>query len=454
MRLQTLICRVLLPALTLVPALPVAADSIWYVDLKRVDFPMVSEADKPFGMRFSLSNSGMEPITSVDIRYQPMGGTPVTVHHQFSVPPAAGEEVEFDCEGFRCDMTGPEVYGDFFLDRVNGEVNYGSGTYLYLFCAGELLPRRLVVEEASSLMCGFCPRGYVSMELMRDSITDGSWIGISYQEDGDDIGSRGDFPGFWCHVSGKPAAFANRDYEYAMSPLPAVFANLHSSVMRQAAVAAVSATLDYDSDSSAADVSASVRFVFDYPEADFRLAYIITEDGLGPYEQLNYFSGGYGGQFMGWEDKPWFVPLVYNDVARPGSVHDGVAGLLPAQIERGRTYNADYRLDLRAVRDAERANVSVLVIDGATGRVVNAVRVPVVASEEEGGEESGISAPARRPVISVDGCTLVIDSGRPVSVCSAGGRVVASGITQGRFTLPAGVYVVRGAGICNKVLVK
>lgn len=109
----------------------------------------------------------------------------MTIIHRFDTPVAYSETREFTVDSLICDVTGDNVYADLTLKSVNGQVNYGQTGYMYMFCASEFVPRCVVVEEGASVNCGWCPRGYESMEYMRNKYSSDKWIGISYQQHGD-----------------------------------------------------------------------------------------------------------------------------------------------------------------------------------------------------------------------------------------------------------------------------
>lgn len=429
----------------------VTTEAQWYINLSRVDFPLSAQRCEPFAMTFSIENDGSADINRVEITYTPLGGTEMSVTHRFESPVAPGTQSTFEATGFTCDIAGEEIYGSFSLTAVNGERNYGSGTYLYLFCADELIARRLVIEEGASVSCGYCPRGYVAMEYMRETATDGSWIGISIQETGA-MADPVTFRSFWNRVASRPIAFANRDYSNSISPLPAIFENQLQTTGKQAAVCGVEAAVSRASNSDTYTVTSDIRFVFDYEEADFRVAYIITEDNLGPYPQRNYYAGGSIGEFYGWENKPSYVDIVFNDIARPGSIYDGISGLLPAAVNAGQVYSISKDLDLSGINSTANAKIAVLVIDGTTGRIANAVQVPVTETQSIRSLEADVTAGKVSGGIGL----IVIDASDSTvyNVYDICGRLTATGLGATSLTATPGIYIVRCGGRIHRIAVR
>ncbi len=423
----------------------------WNINLQRESyFPSSAKMGVPFPMTFSITNSGTKDIESVEIEYAPSGGTPITINHHLDTPIQPDNTANVNVDGFICDVIGEEVFGYFNLKRINNEPNYGSGTWLYLFCANELIPRRLVVEAGASIKCGYSPLGYILIEHMREKFTDDTYIGISIQEAGE-MAALSTFSSFWDNVTGKPTAFANRDFDNTLSPLPGIFEDVHNNITSQAAVVDVSASMQYDKATATAIVESNLRFVFDYPESDFRIAYIITEDKLGPYNQRNYYSGGGLGECFGWENKPSYVSVVFNNIAREGSVYDGIEGLIPSEIKAGQIYTPRYELDLSHVKVPENSNVAVLVINGATGKIVNAVKIPV--TEQTSGIDR-VDADATEPIATGGIGCIYIKSDLPTDIYGIDGRMIVKGARQGIINLPGGIYIARTAKATSKIIVK
>lgn len=423
-----------------------AGAAVGYADLKTVASPTIVIPGEMFEATFSLANNGTDPVETIEMDFLPSGGSPSAVSYTFDTPVTAGETREFTAAGFSCDVEGEEVYADISIVSVNGGDNYGSSAYMYVFCGSEFIPKRLVVEEGASVDCGWCPRGYETMEYMRQRYTSDGWIGISYQQHGD-MAATAAFPTFWGKMAGKPFAYANRDYNSSYSPLPQVFEELMDRTQQTPAIADVSARLAGD---GAVDVSA--RFVFDYSDADFRVAYILTEDNLGPYLQRNYYAGGANGSFLGWENKSSYESLVYNDIARQGSDYDGVSGLIPANIAAGATYGFTLHPDLSYISNRANANISVLLTKGAGGKIVNAVRIPLVDTEAgitdvTAGDNDG------RIQLAVNGNRLTVSDPGTISVFDLASRCVARGSGDISVELSAGFYIVRCGERSYKIII-
>lgn len=236
--------------------------------------------------------------------------------------------------------------------------------------AKELYPRRMVVEEGTGTWCQYCVWGIVGMEYMAENYPD-NFIGIAVhsgdQMDIEDV--------YGLSYKSFPSAYFNR--QEASSPSSNTmeqFLKNQSGFMTNAMVKITSAT--YSDDYTQLKVSANTRFAFDKSGADYRLAYVITEDKVGPYLQNNAYAGS-NDEMGGFENLPNPTPVIYNDVARgifPSLT--GVEGSVPAVISACTDYSYEYSLPMpKNCDDYANLKLTVLLYDAKTGEIVNADRV-------------------------------------------------------------------------------
>ena len=117
-----------------------------------------------------------------------------------------------------------------------------------------------------------------------------------------------------------------------------------------------------------------MTFGISEPNATYRLAYVITEDEVGPYNQSNYYS--YLSQNMpleGWQDKEPYVSTMYNDVARAISSYNGTANSIPASVTAGEPVTHRGSVSSTAVKNYKNAHYIALLINTTTGYIENAV---------------------------------------------------------------------------------
>lgn len=285
------------------------------------------------------------------------------------------------------------------VKSVNGKTNVSAAqsadARLEIFSR---LPRRTpLLEEYTGTGCGWCPRGGVGLEKMTEIYGD-RFVGLAYHcADIMSIFEEKDYPS---PAPAQPVAWIDRTREtdpyLGDMPLttPAFGIDL---VWEEAAQRFTPADMSLachwvDENRNAIEVKVTANFVKSYDDADFRMVYILVEDGLtgtGPeWTQGNYYSGETGKwpddlQFL--VDAPRAIPgFVYNDVAIFSTDPKGVAGSIPSKIEADHSYDHSINLTLseavnisgdNLVQDMDRISVVAAIIDSLTGEIVNCAKV-------------------------------------------------------------------------------
>lgn len=332
-------------------------------------------------MTFSLTNESFEDIDSIKIQYNPKGGDISEVTHIFPTPVKPQETRMFSVDGFKCSVAGKEVYGEFHLTGVNGKPNFeNSSPWLWVTCAYELFPKATVVEEYGRNSCGNCARGYIAMEHMRSKYTDGTWIGIAVQTEGV-MYHGGCYSEHFAHISGIPKCVVNRDYDNVQGVHPDIFEDVYNTA-RKFSTVGLSAESKYNAETKSCEINVSFRSGLDSESNNpYSLAYIITEDSIGPYFQSNYYSGGALGPMFGWEDKESYVSVIFNDIATSGSITNGVDGSLPTEVMKQTDYCHTQTLSCEKVTDINNSFVTVMVLENTSGKIENAIRIPIMENE-------------------------------------------------------------------------
>ena len=136
-------------------------------------------------------------------------------------------------------------------------------------------------------------------------------------------------------------------------------------------------SLTYSDDYTELKVSSNTRFGFDKSDVDYRLAYVITEDSVGPYMQINAAYSGSDTEMGGFEKLPSRTPVMYNDVARgicPSLT--GIEGSVPATVSACTDYNYEYSFSMpKNCDDYSKLKLTILLYDAKTGEIVNADRI-------------------------------------------------------------------------------
>lgn len=283
---------------------------------------------------------------------------------------------------------------EFTLTEVNAspdrDPSAKSSTDIYVM---ESFPKnRPLMEEYTGLWCGYCPRGYVAVETLKEEFPD-DFVAICYHYN-DPMMIPGDMPQT---PEGYPAAYLNRGEE--MDPFYGSLSSSGTFGMRDNWLSLreqftpwnIDVNARWDDPDGASDmitVDAEITNVKSL-KGNYRIACAIIADGLesSHYVQVNNYSHS---RDAFWDDYPvmqLFINaanpakgLVYNDVIVAHSPYEGEAGLIPANptlntVSKARfTYSkADFVNYLKSPLpciDSEMRAI-VLVIDEATGAVMN-----------------------------------------------------------------------------------
>ena len=232
--------------------------------------------------------------------------------------------------------------------------------------------RTMVVEEATGGWCGWCVRGLVGMAYMRETYPD-TYIGIGVHNGDAYVVSAYDswIGGF---ISGYPSAVVNRTKVIDPSAQE-IEANYNTMYPYSEAKMTLKAELV---DGSNVKFSTEMKFLVNNDNTQYNMAFVILEDQL-PINQSNYYSGGGYGAMGGFEDLPSHADILIDDVAR--AIYPSVTGsndLAPKQVVKGETYNVEYEAVLPAYADCNKVWAAVLLINAATGEIVQAAKVPYI----------------------------------------------------------------------------
>lgn len=344
-------------------------------------------------------------------------------------------------------------YGDTVEFSVISEVNgvrfdeVRRATTLMAF----LPTKRIVVEEATGMWCGYCPEGIVAMETLQERHPD-NFIGVAVHVN--DILSVPGYGDTMSFPAGAPTAWIDRR-DYCNGLLTAVneggstsYTTLRGGIetmFLERLAEQTFADIDVKAVISGADskmnVDVTSRFAMNFNERDFRVVLLMTEDKLWKtgYYQSNYHSGR-NESLSGFETlpNPILSDFEFNHVARAiyGS-YEGEKGSLPSDPEAGREYRYSVSWELPDGVVPANAKVVAMLVDGTTGEVMNAAAVsPATSGVDYIPEGAG---EAETAVYNLSGRLITKTPGQTSSLSE---------------TLPAGVYVVRTATADGNITVR
>lgn len=293
----------------------------------------------------------------------------------------------------------------------------------------EFMPaKRLFVEEWTGIDCGFCPRGIVGFKTMHEEHPS-QFVGIAvhcydsngpvapaeYKEFLVSRGMAGNFPG--CYIQRQSPS------QPSASNLETVYQNLSKIApdMRVEVESKLSA------DGQNVEATAFVTPLALKNGVRYKLGFVLTENDVTGYAQLNNFSGGSYGSMGGWESKGSYVYEPLQHVARAMYGLEGIDGSVPTEltINKQEEYTVSIPVPSTVQNKANLTAVAFL-IDATTGYVENAAEAAVgnnsVSCVNAIHENASAAA---EPVYNLQGVKVLSDS-----------KLIN--------TLPAGIYVVGG----------
>ena len=307
-------------------------------------------------------------VDGCDIAYSINGGEPVTTHLDLQMVAKRHYEFEIPVSGeVSAGKNQVDVWVTKVGDRPDG-IDSDSHAQFTLVGQSERYERKVVVEEGTGTWCGYCPRGIVGMRTMLENHPD-NFIPIAVH-DGDNMysSSYGEFN--W-RFGGFPACTMNRKFDF--DPNAADLEKFYQQEVNQA-VARIDMEAQWaDEAQTKVQIKTVSRFAFDMTE-EYRIAYAVTESGVGPYPQANYYSGGE--EMGGFEKEPGAVSILHDHVARSISALNGEPGSVPVQPKGMTDYEYSYTLSLPDnIDNKENIQLVVLLINQDTGEIVNADNV-------------------------------------------------------------------------------
>lgn len=354
------------------------------VEISNFSMPdyIVPNTNTRLGFRFI--NRGVNPVENIDFTYE-VDGENVSQQKTFS--PVAYNESDYCDFYFKSTKEGVGKVFNLTIDRVNGQpagttaVHEATATFNSLSYENGYR-YNMVVEEATGTGCGWCVRGIVGMDRTMEAHSDGTFIPIACHSPGYNVElAPVGYDLLWeRHITHNPTCLINRNLQrFGISdPNERGLKNTYEIYQSIPAITEVG-DITCDKDGDRLKVSSTVKFAFSESNADYKVAYVITEDNVGPYWQYNAYSGG-STVMGGWELLPSPVSTIYKFVARAISNFDGTDGI-PSEIEKEKYYSHTDYVSLEKVTDINNTYIIAMVINGKTGRIENALRKKVEPSQ-------------------------------------------------------------------------
>lgn len=307
------------------------------------------------------------------------------------------------------------------ITKVNGVPNGADiqSAYGLVASSATTIERRSVVEEYTGTACGWCPRGIVGMEKLRQKFAD-RFIGIAiHQYNASDAMYIAPESYAATGLSGAPSCLVDRSGE--VDPYYGSEAAVQFQLSQPAKVA-----IEVDAEWASTGNNVNIKATATSPieGASFNIEYVLVADGLSgnttSWAQANYYSSQFASStglsknqleddllFL-WDKGDSFY-TTFNDVAVASSYVDGVnqatplTDLRPAESQTGSFMLTVPRKLATAVKKGTLYAVALVIDDDGT--ITNAAKCEV-RPYGTGIHAIGTAAQGATQVFSIDGRTL------------------------------------------------
>ena len=272
------------------------------------------------------------------------------------------------------------------LDDEAPEDNYGGRM---IYGLSEVLPKKVVVEEGTGTWCGWCPRGFVTLEQMAVEYPETALL-ISIHNYDPMTDTEYD-AGLVSTIAGFPSGHVDRK-EIAIDPLDFVGALQNLDNRMIPVIVGVETT--FDETTRTVQIKGIGQSSISTLDNAFRFNCALVEDGvtgtsntvnqLLDYDQTNYYAGGANGVMGGFESLPDPVPasqIVYNFVAR--GILGGFLGAensIPDELTAGEYFDFTFTYQVPATFDVSKMKAIVFISDEETGEILNGEDAPLTGT--------------------------------------------------------------------------
>lgn len=353
-------------------------------------------SDKKVPFNATFTNYGVDPIITANIDVTVAGVTRTLRYSDgigFLEQATIDEDIVPPTTPMRTDMK-------INISKINGrEVNIPSAIDGSIIAVDEDedLSRMAVIEENTGTWCGWCPRGLVGMEKLREKYGENvALIGIHTGQDARTNGMMDEVLATF-GATGAPTCLVNR--LYLTDPYYGT-SQTKFGIDRDAQKATdliTEATVDIKGvaispDCSRLGVVSSATFSLDCVDSPYRLTYVITEDGQS-YQQMSYYitqtSAAEKENYrqtdpdiyaLTQKTQPW-KPVI-NDIMEYCAEPMGIPGSLSGAIVKGEPIEHKYIIDLPKttkgadyISNLDNCRLIALLIDTESLEIVNAAQV-------------------------------------------------------------------------------
>lgn len=312
----------------------------------------------------------------------------------------------------------------------------GNNSASGAFTVVDHMPKyRMTVEEGTGTWCQYCPRGIVAFEYMQQNYPD-NFVGIAIHRS--DAMETSSYDGL--SFSGFPECYVNRNPQLCFSPTATSLESAYEKTSSDPHLGEIEVNSEFtDGSKTSVTATATVNFITAMPQANYRVAFVATEDNVSGYGQVNAFAGS-SEPMGGWENKPRTAYVDMQHVARQIWGFYGIEGSLPSSFEANKPVEFTQTLDLpvRDIQNVDNVNIIALLFNINTGLIENAAEARIGKNSSETTAIADV-ANQPQPEVSVVGGRIVVNGfNGNVSVYTIDGKKVSNN------GLAGGIYIVKG----------
>lgn len=324
-----------------------------------------------------ITNLGASTINTIDLKYDLNGTTYTDTKTGLSIAPL-GTYNFTHATAINANAIG--TYSFKFWVDLAGDVNHINDSLNGIINYLPFLPTKHVVfEEATGTWCGWCPRGAVFMDSLRNLHGQEVMLIAVHNADPMTVTAYDSWMG--TKISGYPSGLVDRK---DLDIDPSDFISEYNSLITDIPPCDVNVSATYNSSTNVGTFTVSPQFAASL-NGDYRINCVVTEDNLtgttSTWGQTNYYSYQTAnlplqGAGHNWQNETDPIPaanMEYDHVARAilGGP-DGVQGSLPANITSGSTHSWTFNYNIPTTYNVSNLIIIGWVSDYATGRILNA----------------------------------------------------------------------------------
>lgn len=320
--------------------------------------------------------------------------------------------------------------------------------------------RVAVVEEFTGTWCGWCTRGMVAVEKLKETYPDdlvAICVHASTQGAADPMADAS-YMELLQYTPGFPSAMVNRvDFVDPYYGSNETINDDVDAILTTPAEAKIGVSSELSEDKTTLNATAMLQFGIDASSDAYSVAYVLVEDGITGYEQTNYYDQAYASQTgftldnLAEDLQPLYtagssMSPTFNDVSRKIEGCLGIKGSLSgATIANGKSFIHEYSIAVPStIANFDNVSLVAMLIDNETMQVVTAAKAKLNEMAWTGIEQ--VSEKVNANICVSEGAIEVSGNGS-VEVYTADGKLMSNVTLNGSVSIPTmgmkGVHLVR-----------